>query len=194
MKIAVYSGSFDPIHTGHAMIANYLSQYCDLDSVWLMPSPLNPLKKDSTPAPDNKRLQMCQIVARKCRNVEVSDFEFNLPKPSFTYRTLCELRDAFPQHTFSLVIGSDNWLCFDKWRDYDKIISEFQILIYPRPGYEISGTLPAGVILLDNAPQALISSTFIRNGIAEGKNMNFFIDPEVSDYIKINELYDRKCN
>lgn len=190
MKIGIFSGSFDPIHVGHAMVANFLSQYCGLDAVWLMPSPINPLKQGTTPVSESLRLEMCRIVAAKCTSVGVSDFEFNLPKPSYTWRTLCELRDTFPEHEFSLVIGSDNWLVFDRWRNYEDILRHFNIIIYPRPGYEVAGELPLNVKLLKEAPQALISSTFVRKGIQEGKNMNFFLDPAVTEFIKANKLYE----
>lgn len=190
MKIAIFSGSFDPIHTGHAMVANYISQYCGMDEVWLLPSPLNPLKSATPPADDDQRLEMCRIVARKCASVKASDFEFSLPKPSYTYRTLSLLKETYPEHSFFLVIGSDNWLIFDRWKNYEDIIKEFGILIYPRPGFEINSELPASVRLLSDAPQALISSTFIRHGIRDGKNMNYFLDPEVSEYIKTHRLYE----
>lgn len=190
MKIGIFSGSFDPIHTGHAMVSNYLSQYCGLDKVWLMPSPLNPLKQGTRPADEAHRLDMCAIVARKCASVEVSDFEFGLPRPSYTWRTLQLLREAYPEVEFSLVIGSDNWLVFDRWRNYEDIVREFPIIIYPRPGYPVGGELPGSVTLLSDAPQALISSTFVREGLKEGKNMNYFLDPEVTDFIKKHRLYE----
>ncbi|MDE6006782.1 MAG: nicotinate-nucleotide adenylyltransferase [Muribaculaceae bacterium] len=190
MKIALFSGSFDPIHTGHAMVANYISQYCGIDQVWLMPSPLNPLKAGTKPADEEDRLEMCRIIAGKCTGVEVSDFEFSLPRPSFTYRTLSLLKDKFPEHSFFPVIGSDNWLLFDKWKNHAEIIKEFEILIYPRPGFDIQSELPSTVRLLKDAPQVLLSSTFIRKGLREGKNMNFFLDPEVMAYIKNHSLYE----
>lgn len=190
-KTGVFCGSFDPIHTGHAMIANYAGQYCGLDEVWLMPSPLNPLKREHPPVADRLRLEMCRIVAGKCTGVRASDFEFGLPLPTYTYRTLCRLRETWPDRDFVLLIGSDNWLVFDRWRDYDKIIGEFGILIYPRPGYEIDrGILPESVRLLEDAPQALISSTFVREGLRRKKNMNFFLDSEVLEFIKKQGLYD----
>lgn len=190
VKIGIFSGSFDPIHVGHAMVANFLAQYCGFDAVWLMPSPINPLKQGTSPVSEDLRIEMCRIVAGKCSNVKVSDFEFNLPRPSYTWRTLCELRKSFPEHRFSLVIGSDNWLVFDRWRNHEDIIREFEIIIYPRPGYDVSGALPSNVNLLCDAPQALISSTFARQGIREGKNMNYFIDPDVIEFIKVNKLYE----
>lgn len=189
MKIGIFSGSFDPVHCGHAMAANYLAQYCGLDRVWMMPSPLNPLKTASPPADASRRLDMCRIVAAKCAGVHVSDFEFSLPSPSYTYRTLSALRETYPQHDFVLVIGSDNWLSFKKWRNPEEIISEFGLIIYPRPGYDVEGPLPENVILLKEAPVALISSTFIRQAVASGRNLNYFVDSDVADYIRMNSLY-----
>lgn len=190
MKIGVFGGSFDPIHSGHAMVANYAAQWLGLDEVWLMVSPLNPLKQGSLPASDNHRLRMAETVAQKCTGVKASDFEFSLPKPSYTARTLQELQKTYPQHEFSLIIGSDNWLEFDKWRDTDNILSNFKIIIYPRPGYDIvDNTLPDGVTLAEEAPQALISSSFLRKSVKEGKNLNFFLPPEVFEYIKDKKLY-----
>lgn len=189
MNIGLFSGSFDPIHCGHAMAVNYLVQYGGLDSVWLLPSPLNPLKTEVPPADFRHRFEMCRIVAAKCVGVEVSDFEESLPLPSYTYDTLCRLKMHFPQHKFRLVIGSDNWLLFDKWKNSEKIISEFGLIIYPRPGYSVDGKLPENVTLLKNAPVALLSSTFIREALKAHKNMNFFLDNDVTEYIQQNKLY-----
>lgn len=191
MEIGIFSGSFDPIHTGHAIVANYLAQYCGLDEVWLMPSPLNPLKQDTRPPADSRhRLEMCRIIADKCGGVRVSDFEMSLPLPSYSWRTLTMLRDAMPEHRFHLVIGSDNWLEFDRWKNHRDIIRNFPVMIYPRPGHEVTGTLPEGVTLLRDAPQAVMSSTFIRSAIAEGKNLSFFLDDAVAGYIKTHGLYE----
>lgn len=190
MKIGVFGGSFDPVHSGHAMVAQYASQWLDLDEVWLMVSPLNPLKQGSLPAPDADRLAMARLVADRCTRVKVSDFEFALPIPSYTARTLEILRESFPEHEFVLLIGSDNWLEFQKWRDYEKIISDFRIIIYPRPGYDVeSASLPKGVSLAAEAPQVVMSSSFVRKSVKEGKNLNFFLPPEVFEYIKTNNLY-----
>lgn len=194
MNIGVFSGSFDPIHMGHAMVANYLAQYCGLDEVWLMPSPLNPLKVANEPVSAIDRLEMCRLIAKRCENVHVSDFELSLPLPTYTYRTLSLLREKFPQHRFYLVIGSDNWLLFDKWRNRREIISEFNIIVYPRPGYPVDdlSAVPDTVRILTDAPQALISSTFIREGLTDNRNMNFFLDSDVIGYINNHHLYERK--
>lgn len=189
MRIGVFSGSFDPIHCGHAMVANYIAQYTELDQVLLMPSPLNPLKCDALPADFRHRYEMCRIVARKCSGVKVSDFEKDMPLPSYTYKTLTALKSAFPDDEFKLIIGSDNWVDFEKWRDSEKIIDEFGVLVYLRPGFEVKGEESEKVRFLREAPQAHLSSTFIRSALAENKNMRYFLDPDVTDYIIENNLY-----
>ncbi|MDE6754560.1 MAG: nicotinate-nucleotide adenylyltransferase [Muribaculaceae bacterium] len=189
MRIGIYSGSFDPIHSGHAMLANFVAQSGEVDEVWLMVSPLNPLKQGTHPAADAHRLQMVDLVAKECEGVRTSDFELSLPVPSYTYTTLCRLREAFPQHSFRIIIGSDNWKVIDRWRNADKIIDEFGIIIYPRPGYEITFPLPDKVTYLQDAPTVELSSTFIRNLLKTGKNINYFVPIAVSDYIRQNNLY-----
>lgn len=190
MKIGIFSGSFDPIHIGHAMMVSYLSQFCDLDALWLMPSPINPLKVDSTRTPAEHRLAMCRIVADKCPSVVVSDFEFSLPRPSYTYQTLRELKRSYPEHEFHLIIGSDNWISFRLWRNHDKIVDEFPIIIYPRPGFEVSLPLPPGVSLLEQAPLSVMSSTFVRSVFSRGMSPRYFVDDDVIDYINSYHLYE----
>lgn len=192
MRIGLFSGSFDPIHCGHAMMVNYVSQYAGLDEVWLMPSPLNPLKSETPPVSFAHRLEMCRIVAGKCERVKVSDFEDSLPSPSYTYDTLSALKEARPEDEFRLVIGSDNWHKFGLWRNADGIVSEFGLLVYPRPGFEVEGNLPENVILLKDAPVAVLSSTFVREAISQRRNLTYFLDEEVIDYIKKNKLYERQ--
>lgn len=194
MKIGIFSGSFDPIHIGHAMMANYMAQTCGLDQLWLMVSRLNPLKRDSSPADDLDRLEMVKFVTERNPRLRASAFELPLPEPSYTYRTLTLLREKYPEDEFVLIIGSDNWLKFDLWRDHDRIVDEFKIIVYQRPGFEISdgeaAALPANVTLLRDAPLAEISSTFIREGVKKGMNLSFFLPDEVLDYIKRKKLYE----
>lgn len=161
MKIGIYGGSFDPIHNGHVSLARYVLSHTDLDEVRLMVSPLNPLKPQGYVATDAERLEMARLAVRDIPGVEASDFEFSLPIPSFTYNTLCRLRDAYPEHDFRLIIGGDNWASFPRWRNPDEIISEFGVIVYPRPDEDIPDP-PHGVEILRGAPLMDISSTRIR--------------------------------
>lgn len=191
MKIGILGGSFNPVHTGHLMVANYCAQFCSLDEVWLMVSPCNPLKVDQALMPQEDRLEMCRIAAEVCPNVKASDFEFSLPLPSYTRKTLTELREKFPDDEFTLIIGADNWLCFDKWRDSQLILRDFDVLIYPRPGYPLEDSqLPPRVRMVTDpdAPLALISSTFVRKTLKEGRSVAWFIPPQVEKYIRTKKL------
>lgn len=192
MNIAIFGGSFDPIHTGHAMMANFLSRYPGIDQVWIMVSPRNPLKDNSPVADETDRIEMARLVAEDCASVEVSDFETRLPVPSYTIDTLRALREAYPRHRFKWVIGSDNWEIMSQWRESESILRDFGVLVYERPGYPVTGQLPAGVELIKDAPLALISSTFIRQSIKESKNINFFVPDKVLKYIEKHKLYQRQ--
>lgn len=190
MNVAIFGGSFNPIHVGHAIMAEMAGAQEGVDEVWLMVSPQNPFKVDSRLAPEDERLAMSRLVAQDCTNVKASDFEFALPRPSYTYDTLRALQDAYPQHHFMIVIGSDNWLVFDKWRDSDKIISEFGVLVYQRPDAPANPeTMPPNVRVIENVPQVLVSSTMIRQMLKENKNVNFLVPPKVLNYIRIHKLY-----
>lgn len=191
MRIAIYSGSFDPVHTGHAMLASWVGQSGVVDEIWLTVSRHNPLKQTRTQASEHHRLAMARLVAARATGVVASDVEFGLPVPSYTYRTLCELRNTHTEHDFVLLIGADNWHNFHNWRNACEIIAEFGVLIYPRPGIQIdSCSLPANVSYLSEAPVAQISSSAIRAGLASGRNESFFLPDEVYDYIRANNLYN----
>ncbi len=190
MRIGIFSGSFDPIHTGHAMIASYMAQWTDLDELWLMVSRLNPFKAGTNPAEGWQRYEMAELVASKCKDVYASDFELKLPLPSYSYRTLVKLRDNYPDNKFVLIIGSDNWSGFKNWKNAENILNEFELYIYQRPGYEIDKeSLPPNAQLIEGTPQSLISSTFVRKALKENKNLNFFIPEEVLKYIEQHQLY-----
>jgi nicotinate-nucleotide adenylyltransferase len=190
MKIGVLGGSFNPIHIGHAILANYITQCTDIKQLWLMVSPQNPLKSELPQSYDVHRLAMTELVASKCDNVITSGFEFTLPKPSYTVDTLKALREKFPLHEFVLVIGADNWQNFEKWKDWQEILDKHNILVYPRMGSEIviPDDLCNKVEKLDS-PIIEISSTYIREQLKKGKNMNFFLPKDVYRYILENNLY-----
>lgn len=190
MKIGIFGGSFNPVHIGHAMLANYISQYADIEEVWFMVSPQNPLKDNSNFVADKNRIEMVDMVCKKCENIKVSDFEFSLSRPSYTINTLEKLKQKYPNDDFKLIIGSDNLQIFDKWKDAKKIINEFGLLVYPRKGYNLpSDLIDDNISILQDAPEIEISSTFIRQGIKSGKNMSFFMPDDVYDYIKRHSLY-----
>lgn len=193
MVIGIYSGSFDPLHIGHTMVASYVAQYGGVDRVWLLVSRINPLKEGvRQPASDADRLAMARLAVSGVTDIEVSDIEMHLPSPSYTYETLCELRRQHPGHQFRLIIGSDNLLVFDKWRNADRILREFGVIVFPRPGYEVEPSqVPEGARLLTGVPVADISSTFIRRAAAEGKDVRFFLPAGIADYIATRRLYHR---
>ena len=133
MNIGIFSGSFNPVHIGHLALANYLCEYEGLDQVWFMVSPRNPLKEVDELMDDSLRLKLVQLAVEGYPKFWASDFEFRLPRPSYTVHTLDELRRAYPQHVFHLIIGSDNWLLFPRWRESERILATTPLIVYPRP-------------------------------------------------------------
>lgn len=189
MIIGIYGGSFDPIHQGHAIVANFVAQCNVVDEVWIIVSRQNPLKENSTIASEKDRLAMARLVARDCRNVKVSEIEMSMPTPSYTIDTLRELKKRFQQYDFKIIIGSDSLENFKNWKDSEKIRSEFGLIVYPRPGYPIKGEEEFNTTYLTGAPEFGISSTLIREYVKSGWNINYFVPLSVSNYIKINNLY-----
>jgi nicotinate-nucleotide adenylyltransferase len=187
-KIGIFGGSFNPIHIGHLALANYLCEYGWVDEVWFLVSPQNPLKPQGTLMDDNKRLALVQTAMGDYPHFKASDFEFQLPRPSYTVHTLAALRKAYPKFDFQLIIGSDNWLLFDRWFQGEEILKQHSILVYPRPGYPVNPSkLPVSVHLTD-APVLEVSSTFIREGLEKGKDLRFFLPPKVYEQLQEDML------
>lgn len=189
-RIGIFGGSFNPIHVGHALIASYIVESGAIDTLWLMVSPQNPLKENSDLASDYHRLRMTELVSRRIENVITSAFEFDMPKPSYTIDTLTALKAKFPDDEFYIVIGADNWCLFDKWKSGEEIIKNHHILIYPRRGYDI--VIPEEYcdrVAIVNAPLIEVSSTQVRERLAQMKSVSFYVPEAVEKYIVKNKLY-----
>lgn len=170
-KVGIFGGSFNPIHTGHIALAKSLCQQAGLDEVWLMVSPMNPFKKEATDLlTDKLRLEMAEQAVANEPKLKACDYEFHMPKPSYTWHTLQALSQDFPNVDFTLLIGGDNWAFFDKWFHHEDILSHYPIVVYPRKGCNI-GKVPSGVTIVET-PLLNISSTEIRQRIKEGKSIH----------------------
>lgn len=194
MRIGIFGGSFDPIHTGHAIVAQYIISSGAVDRLWFMVSPVNPLKADKVrQVADTDRLRMVEMVSRPMEGVETSAFEFSMPKPSYTIDTLNALQEKFPNDEFCLIIGGDNWELFGKWRNSEEIMAKYHVFIYPRLGYEVNipNELKDRVTLID-APVIELSSTQIRERLANGQSVRYYIPDKVLDYIERKHLYRKQ--
>ena len=189
-QVGIFSGSFNPIHIGHLILANYMLEFTYLDEVWFLVTPHNPLKEAESLLGDNIRLEMTRLAVKDFDRLLVSDIEFDMPKPSYTIETLTKLKAENPGLEFTLLIGSDNWTKFPQWKDNERLTKEFKILVYPRLGEDvlINGLHTENVRLVD-APVVEISSTFIRESIRAGKDVRAFLPNRVYDYILSNKLY-----
>lgn len=184
MKIGIYGGSFNPIHIGHLHIAKVFLAQCQLDEVWFLVSPQNPLKQQSVLLEDAQRFAMVKKVLTHHKHFVASDFEFHLPKPSYTWDTLQHLSAQYPSHQFTLLIGSDNWKVFNKWYKYQDILAKYQIAIYPRNADEIlENRLPKNVVLLKGA-EIDVSSTEIREKAKQKQDFSALVPSEIIEEIK----------
>lgn len=189
MKIGLFGGSFNPVHTGHVALARQLLETLALDEVWLMLSPQNPLKPAGSLLSDHIRLELLQAALQGETGLKACDYELHLPLPSYTWQTLQQLEQDYPQHQFTLLIGADNWAIFHKWFRSDDILRRYPIAIYPRQGIELeSSQLPEHVRLID-ATLLDISSTAIRQRIARGQSVSGMVAPAVEQLIERHRLY-----
>ncbi|MBD0723741.1 nicotinic acid mononucleotide adenylyltransferase [Flavobacterium sp. L1I52] len=193
MKIGLYFGTFNPIHVGHLIIANHMAEHTDLDQIWLVVTPHNPLKKKSTLLDDYHRLQMVFLATEDYPKLKPSDIEFKLSQPNYTVNTLVHLEEKYPSHEFSLIMGEDNLKSFHKWKNYEAILEHHNIYVYPRISSEVENVELKNhpkVHLID-APVVEISSTFIRNNIKSGKNIRPLLTEKVWEYIDHNLFYKK---
>ena len=190
MRTAIFGGSFNPIHRGHIALADFVVQGGWTDEVWLLVSPQNPLKAAAGLLPEQLRLTLAQQATQKYEHIKVSDFEFHLPRPSFTYKTLAALRESYPDRSFQILIGADNWQCFDRWACHEELLREYELLVYPRQGYDIDeANLPPNVRFVP-APFFPFSSTQLREMLLRGDDPSAVLPQEINKTENISLLRD----
>lgn len=184
-KVGIFGGSFNPIHIGHTALANWLVEQRYVDEVWFIVSPLNPLKEANNLLDAHTRLELVKLAIGDYKKFKVCTIEFELPQPSYMYHTLEVLQERNPEIDFQLLIGLDNWLVFSKWKNATQIIANHQILIYPRPGYNVGkDRFPPHVHYLSDVPTMDISSTMICKALDEGKDLRFFLSSRILGRLK----------
>lgn len=198
MKIGLYFGTFNPIHVGHLVIANYMADFTDLDQVWLVVTPQNPLKQKSSLLTDYHRLSMVKEAIDDNSKLRASDIEFQLNKPNYTVHTLAHLQERFPKHDFALILGEDNLRTLHKWYNYEVILENHKLYVYPRAMTDqeqkdqehfsdLKGN--SNVFFCSGAPVMNISSTFIRNAIKTGKDVRYLLTEPVFKYVDEMNFY-----
>ena len=194
MKVGLFFGSFNPIHAGHMVLANYMLAFTDLDRVWFVVSPQNPLKKKSTLLDEKQRLHLVNLAIGDNNKLKASNIEFKLPQPSYTINTVTHLKEKYPQNEFVLIMGEDNLQSFHKWKNYEEILKHYELYVYPRvqlANKKDEVKLNSSKIKLVNAPVIEISSTFIRQAIKEKKDVRYFMPEGVWQYIREMHFYKK---
>lgn len=189
MHIGLFFGSFNPIHVGHMILANYMASFTDLQQVWFVVSPQNPLKQKSTLLDQNQRLHMVNLAIGDYPHFKSSNIEFGLSKPSYTIHTLAHLKEKYPNHRFSLIMGEDNLESFPKWKNFEQILKNHQLYIYPRPHSNPGELKHHPSVILTSAPLIDLSSTMIRNAIKEKKDVSCFVPSSVWKYLEEMNFY-----
>ena len=189
MKIGLYFGTFNPIHIGHLIIANHMAEHSDLDQIWMVVTPHNPHKQKSSLLDDYHRLHMVHLATEDYPKIQPSDIEFKLPQPNYTVNTLAHLQEKFPKNEFSLIMGEDNLLNLSKWKNYELILRDYQIYVYPRINSSGSPFLSHPNVKLTQTPIMELSASFIRNAIKDNKAINYFVDKKVLTFIASKNLY-----
>jgi nicotinate (nicotinamide) nucleotide adenylyltransferase len=189
MTIGLYFGSFNPIHHGHLIIANYMLQHTELDQVWFVVSPQNPFKQSASLLNAYHRLALVQLAIEQEPKLKASDIEFRLPQPSYTVDTLAYLQEKYPHHQFAIIMGSDSFENLAKWKNYEYILQHCPIYVYTRPGHEVNNTFTNARIIVQDAPLLQISATYIRNTIKQGKSIRYLVPDKVLEEIERNGYY-----
>lgn len=188
MNIGLFFGSFNPIHQGHLIIANYIVEHTELDKIWFVVSPHNPLKPQSSLLNEYDRFHLVELAIKDNNKFRASNIEFNLPKPSYTIDTLTYLHEKFPLEKFSVIMGSDSYQNLPRWKNYEVLLRDYPIIVYQRPGFEVVEPLSERTQVL-HAPLIEISATMIRKMIREKKSIKYLIPDPVIAYINENRYY-----
>jgi nicotinate-nucleotide adenylyltransferase len=188
VKVGLYFGSFNPIHVGHLIIANHILNELDIERIWFVISPLNPFKDTQSLMNEYDRLHLVKKAIEDDPRLKASDIEFSLPKPSYTVHTLVYLKEKYPDHSFSIIMGSDGFQNLGKWKNVETIIENYSIIIYKRPGFEVDNELNAKIIVL-NAPLLQISSTHIRELIKAGKSIKYLVPSSIEEEILSSSFF-----
>jgi nicotinate-nucleotide adenylyltransferase len=188
MKIGLFFGSFNPIHHGHLMVASFIANHTDLQQIWLVVSPQNPHKTQSSLLNEYDRLHLAQLAIEDDTQIKVSDIEFKLPKPSYTIDTLTYLQEKYPQHEFFVIMGSDSFQNLPKWKNFEALVKNYQFIVYRRPGFDISEKYGADVTYLE-APMLELSATLIRNNCKDGITIRYLVPEDVRLEIERNNYF-----
>jgi nicotinate-nucleotide adenylyltransferase len=188
-KTGLFFGSFNPIHVGHLIIANHMVEHTDMDEVWFVISPHNPLKKKATLLADHHRYAMVNLAVEDNRKLWASNIEFGLSQPSYTVHTLAFLEEKYPGKEFVLIMGGDNLASLHKWKNYEHILENYSIMVYPRPVEELPKLVNHEHVQVVEAPLMQISSSFIRKSIKEGKSVEYILSDKVFKYLTDMHFY-----
>lgn len=189
IKTGLYFGSFNPIHNGHLMLANYLVENGGIDCLWFVISPQNPFKKKDSLLADYHRLELVRLAIDDFPKFQASDIEFSMPKPSYTINTLCYLSEKYPNREFYLIMGGDNIEGFYRWKNSDQILDHYNIIVFPRNGYNANQYLNHPHVHIVETPIIEVSSTFIRESISKGQDVRYFMPQKVWKYIDEMNFY-----
>lgn len=190
MKVGLYFGSFNPIHIGHLIIANHILNETDLQKIWFIVSPQNPFKNSDSLLNEYDRLHLVRKAIEEDSRLKASDIEFSLPKPSYTIDTLTYLTEKYPDHEFSIVIGSDSFQNIEKWKNPEALTKNYSFIVYKRPGFEINNKLKANILIL-KAPLLDISATHIRELIQRGRSIKYLVPQVVEEEIAKSGLFKK---
>jgi nicotinate-nucleotide adenylyltransferase len=191
MKIGLFFGSFNPVHIGHMAIANYMVEFAGLDQVWFVVSPQNPLKLKSNLLAENHRLQLVRYAIGDYPKFKASNIEFGLTQPSYTVNTLAHLSEKYPKHKFGIILGADNLETLHKWKNYEYILAEYELYVYPRPGFDGGDLKTHPKVTWAHAPFMDISATFIRDSIKKKKEIPFFLPSSAYQYMREMHFYEK---